>query len=273
MATEITTKNIMYEESDGQPMAETDVHRNEGIYHIKALEDRYRNDPNVYVSGNIFVYYEEGEPYERCAPDVLVVFGVAQRERRTYKIWEEGKGPDVVIEITSKKTRYQDLNWKRELYKRLGVKEYYLYDPTADYLPRPIIAYRLEGGDYKEVAPAGEVWQSPLLGLELRLEQGRLRFYDAQSGERLLTPEERAEAQRRAEAAQVQAEVARAEAEVARAQAETARAQAETARAQAETARTEETAARHKAEADLKAMQWELERLRAELQRRKPPHE
>jgi len=116
---------VYYPESDGEPMAETDTHRKQMMYLLDALEDYFRDDPNVYVAGNLFVYYEEGDPTEVVAPDVFVVKGVAKRDRRIYQVWKEDKGPDVIFELTSRSTRQKDLGPKKGTYEMLGVEEYF----------------------------------------------------------------------------------------------------------------------------------------------------
>ncbi|MCS7178430.1 MAG: Uma2 family endonuclease [Anaerolineae bacterium] len=103
---------VDYSESDGKPMGETDAHINPLIYLREALADHFRDDPNVYVAGNLFVYSVEGDPSQVVAPDLFVVKGVPKGERRFFQVWKEGKGPDVVFELTSKKTRYEDLGAK-----------------------------------------------------------------------------------------------------------------------------------------------------------------
>ena len=79
-------------------MGETDVHRDEMADTIDILKDRYRDVAHVYVAGNLFVYYEEGDPGSRFAPDVFVIFGVPKRRRRIYKLWEEKRPPSFVLE-------------------------------------------------------------------------------------------------------------------------------------------------------------------------------
>lgn len=235
MVTELIKKEeIIYPDSDGKPMAETDTHLNEMINLLEMLKYHYRNNPKAYVSGNLFLYYQEGNPNKNVAPDVFVVLGVNKKERRTYKTWEEGKAPDVIIEVTSSSTKYKDTKIKMALYRQLGVKEYYLYDPTGDYLPGQLQAHHLKGKDYHLVPSKRSTWKSPVLGLEMKLENGRLRLYDQSTGERLLTPAEQVQAREAAEAA----------------------------RKTAEAERERETQARKSAEA-------ELERLRAELARLK----
>src|SRR5712691_11285 len=187
-------------------MGETDVHIDALIYLREALRDHFREAPQVYVAGNMFLYYEEGNPTACVAPDVFVVQGVGKHERRTYRLWEEGQPPAVVFEITSRGTRLEDLGTKRAVYAMLGVQEYFVYDPLGEYLRPPLQGYRLHEGEYQRLPPAGEEgFTSQVLGLELRVEAGRLRVVDLTTGERLLTPAE-AQAARRAEATARRAE-------------------------------------------------------------------
>jgi Uma2 family endonuclease len=256
----LQSETIFYPESDGKPMAETGIHVQRMIYLITALNGRYRDDPMVYVIGNIFVYYEEGNPYKSVSPDTFVVFGVSKRERRVYKIWEEGKAPDVVFEITSKSTEEEDLGRKRTLYARLGVQEYFLFDPLQEYLRPPLQGYRLVDGVYRPVVPEpssdGEVAvRSQILGVVIRHEESWPILYDAQTGERLLTPEE-------LQVAYQQTETARQELQVAYQQTETARQELQVAYQQAETRAQQEAAARQEAEEEIKRLKAEVERLR-----------
>jgi Uma2 family endonuclease len=137
---------ISYPESDGKPMGETDVHTDALIYLREAQRDYFREDPQVYVAGNMLLYYEEGNPAALVAPDVFVVHGVAKGERRTYRLWDEGQPPRVVFEITLRGTRLEDLGTKRAVYAMLGVQEYVLYDPLGEYLRPPLQGYRLQEG-------------------------------------------------------------------------------------------------------------------------------
>jgi Uma2 family endonuclease len=217
----ITTaqKPIHYPESDGKPMGETDLHIDALIYLREALKDYFRDDPRVYVAGNMFLYYEEGDPAACLAPDVFVVQGVIKQERRTYKLWEEGQPPAVVFEITSRGTRLEDLGAKRVVYATLGVREYFLYDPLGEYLQPPLQGYQLQQGEFQRMPPAGEgKVASQVLGLELWLEEGRLRVVNPATGERLLTPAEALAAQRAEAAARqvAEAEIERLRAELAR---------------------------------------------------------
>ena len=212
-------------------MGETDVHIDALIYLREALRDHFRDAPQVYVAGTMLLFYEEGNPAACVAPDVFVVQGVAKAERRIYKLWEEGQPPAVVFEITSRGTRLEDLGTKRAVYAMLGVREYFVYDPLGEYLQPPLQGYRLHEGEYQRMSPTSEEGlTSPVLGLELRVEAGRLRVVNPATGERLLTPAE-AQAARRIETdarRAAEARAARAETELEQLRAELTRLRGET---------------------------------------------
>ena len=188
----VAAPDIDYPESDGQPMAETDFQREVMTYAIEALKIRFREREDVYVSGDLFIYYEEGNRAASVAPDVFVVFGIPNHMRRTYLLWQEGKVPDFVMEVTSDSAREDDQGRKRDLYARLGIPEYWQYDPTGDYLEPPLQGFTLSDGRYGEALAldrVGAVWSvySPILGLNLRLDEGVLRFHDPETDAYLLT--------------------------------------------------------------------------------------
>lgn len=177
----IAVEPVHYPESDGRPMAETDVHREEMVYFIEALQDRYRDQP-VYVSGNLMLYYVEGDPRKCISPDCLVAFDRPAGHRRVYKTWEEGKAPDVVIEVTSSSTRSEDRVVKRDLYARLGVREMWLVDPLGDYLGAPFRGFRLEDQQWTEIPGQHGRAFSPLLQLEFRATEDGARLFDPGTG-------------------------------------------------------------------------------------------
>jgi Uma2 family endonuclease len=179
-----TLKEIEYPESDGRPMGETEVHWKWMVRIHALLTWRYRAQ-RVHVGSDLLVYYVEGDPRQYVVPDDFVVKDCDPGLRRTFKVWEEGRAPDVVFEVTSQKTRRKDQHKKPEVYARIGVKELFLYDPTQE---------------CRE------------LGLVLRLEEGQLVMEDARTGERLLTEAEAAWRQQQAERAAREAAEARARA-------------------------------------------------------------
>jgi Uma2 family endonuclease len=174
-------------------MAETDVHRQIMVDLIETLQDRYANDPDVYVSGNLLLFYQEGDRRKHVSPDVFMVRGVPKLPPRdNYLVWAEGKSPDMVIEITSKTTRREDENKKRVLYRDvLKVPEYFQFDPTQDYLKPPFQGHRLVGGEYLPIEPVADRLPSAVLGLHLERDGTDLRLFDPAIGQRLLTRVER----------------------------------------------------------------------------------
>ena len=130
-------------------MAESDFQREPLTYAVEALGAYFQQRADVYVSGNLFIYYEEGNPEAVVAPDVFVVFGAPKHRRSSYMLWNEPKAPDFVMEITSRRTCSQDQEPKRGTYAFLGVQEYVLYDPTSDYLRPPLRGLSLVGDNYE----------------------------------------------------------------------------------------------------------------------------
>lgn len=181
-------RQIEYPESDGNPMGETDKHRQLMINLIETLKAWFAAEPNVYVSGNLRCYYDEGNKHVSISPDVFVVRGVANHDRRVYLLWEE-PAPNVVLEISSKKTRKEDFGKKKDLYAWLGVREYFVYDPEAK-LRAPLRAFRLHGGDLVEEMVVGNRVRSDELGMELVNTGETLRLYHPPTKQLLLTPAE-----------------------------------------------------------------------------------
>ena len=183
---------IEYPDSDGQPMAESDFQFEPLAYAVESLKIHFQDRADVYVAGNIFFYYEQGEPSEVVAPDVLVIIGAEKRKRHSVKLWEESKAPDFVLEITSNSTRSKDQGSKKGTYAFLGVTEYFCYDPTGDYLKPPLLGYRLQNGVYLPIAPKvatpeTTVVASTTLGLELHVNGREFRFLNPISGQSLLS--------------------------------------------------------------------------------------
>jgi Uma2 family endonuclease len=185
-------KKVEYPTSDGKPMAETTVHRDAMMDLIRTLEHFYAGDPMVYVSGNMLMFYEEGNRRKHLAPDVFVTLGIPKRLRHNYLMWEEGKGPDLVIELTSKSTRREDQQKKRDLYRdTLHVREYFLFDPLAEYLKPPLQGYRLVNGEYLPIEPVNGRLPSDVTGLHLEAAGHSLRLYSLALGRWLPTAAER----------------------------------------------------------------------------------
>ena len=251
MATsERTARRIDYPTSDSKPMAETDLHRNLMFDLIETLDVHFERDPDVYVSGDLLLFYEEGNKRRHVAPDVFVVLGVSNRKRDHYLLWEEGRGPSFVIEVTSKTTRREDQGKKRTLYQDvLQVPEYFQFDPTEDYLRPPFQGDRLVDGVYEPITPEGGRLPSLGLGLLLERDGTQLRLVDAETGQRLPTRRDLAvESRMLADQANARADQANARAD------------------QSEALAAEAAARAGQAEADRRATMEENQRLQRELE-------
>ena len=101
----------------------------------------------------MLLYFVEGNPRQSVVPDVFVVLGAPKLPPRdNWLVWREGRVPDFVLEITSRTTRREDEGRKRQLYRRLGVTEYWQYDPTGDYLDPVLKGARLVDDSYRPIA-------------------------------------------------------------------------------------------------------------------------
>ena len=208
-----TDAAIFYPEEDGKPMAVSDLHRRILIRTLLVLEAYFAQNTEVYVSGDILMYYVEGDPRKSVSPDVLVAFGLGMKPRRTYQVWNEGKVPDFVMEFSSKNTYRKDLAEKMELYASLGIQNYFLYDAEGLYLPSPLMGFALADGLYVPISAGTDGGlRSSALGLDFYVGDEGLGIYDPIAGEWLQTPAEAAEAraeQAEAEAAQLREELDR----------------------------------------------------------------
>ncbi len=223
---------VDYPSSDGKPVAESDYQLTPIAYAREALRDYFRDRRDVYVAANLLLYYEQGNREAVVAPDVFVVMGAPNHDRHSYLLWQEPKGPDFVLEVTSRSTRREDQGRKRMRYRALAVQEYWQYDPTGDYLQPRLQGLRLASGDYAPM-PATDAgngirsMHSMVLGLELRTSERGLRFRDPVTGEELLSLAENREGRERAEREREQAVRQRLRAEQERHREQVARQEAE----------------------------------------------
>lgn len=196
--------SVHYSVWDGKPMSESGIHWRAAVDAGAVLVVHHWGRPDVHVGGNLLMYYQEGNPKAVVSPDVFVAHGVSKEPPRdVWKVWEEGKAAEFILEVTSKSARDHDERDKQRLYERLEVGEYWQFDPTGDCLEPVLKGQRLGAdGRYGELRlkqrDGGLCHFSEVLGLDLRLEHGRLRFFDPDSRQYLLTPEEQARAMRAA---------------------------------------------------------------------------
>ena len=219
----VVPETIDYPDSDGLPMAESESQFWPILYVGSAFDRYYQDRDDVYVVGNLLVYYQQGDGSKSVSPDLMVVLGAPKHVRSSYRIWEEPKAPDFVLEIASESTYRADRGEKRDTYAAMGVVEYWQYDPVGSYLDPPLLGFRLVEGRYVPIpAVAREggllVVRSEVLGLELHLSPGApvreaLHFYDAVRAEYLRTYREADRAREEAERGRDEEAQARREAE------------------------------------------------------------
>lgn len=201
-----------YPDSDGQPMADNDAQYRVMTDLKFALETHYGAEPDVYVAADLLIYYVEGNPGARVAPDVFVAFGVGKGDRRSYRVWEEGRLPAVVFEVASQSGWQKLLGGKKDLYEEIGFPEYVVFDPDGEFIQPSFQGFRLHNGRYRPIPlePDGSLL-SRTTGLRLVPEGNNLRVVDPATGRRYLWIKE-SEAARRA----LEEEVARLRAELGR---------------------------------------------------------
>ncbi len=239
---------ILYPDSDGQPMADNTLQFRWIVLIKENLELLFADQPDVFVAGDLLWYPVEGHPEIRVAPDALVAFGRPKGERGSYKQWEEDNiAPQVVFEILSPGNRLAEMSKKQQFYEDYGVEEYYLYDPNRNDL----------NGLYRTVEGLRPIeaihnWTSPRLGIRFVVTATTLELYrpDGRPFLSFLALEQRAELERqRAEQADQRAELERQRAEQAdqRAELERQRAKQADQRAELERQRAERLAAQLRA--------------------------
>ncbi len=171
------------------------MEQNEELNEIHNLLRAYVTDfgrrPNVFLDRETNICYEPGNLNVRIAPDLYLTFGVdaeAIRPRRIYLPWEAGKPPDWALEVASASTAPRDVNDKPAIYARIGVPEYWRFDPSGGrYYGQPLYGGSLTGGVYQEIAVTTEPdgilkAYSEVLELSLCWDEGWPRFYDPSTG-------------------------------------------------------------------------------------------
>ena len=232
--TKIPNPEIFYPSSDGEPLAESYDH----LYVIMttlAMLLAHLKGQQATVLADQFLYYAQGFPRLRVAPDVMVIFGVEPGGRDNYKTWEEGQVPSVIFEMTSPGTRSRDDVEKKDLYQGLGVTEYWQFDPRGEWIPEQLRGFRLQGDEEPVYVPIHNN-RSEVLQLQLVVEDKIIAFYRLDNGVRLLPLEELNIALEQ-QVQQIEAESQRADRESQRADTEAQKAEAESQRADREAQR------------------------------------
>jgi Uma2 family endonuclease len=186
--TEVKSK-IFYPSSDGEPVAETYDHLYAILTTLEVLR-LYLQNRRVTVLANQFLFYAQNFPKLRVAPDVMVIYDVEPGGRDSYKIWEEGQVPKVIFEMTSEGTQDEDKGKKKDLYRDIEVQEYWLFDPKGEWIEQKLQGYKLCENSYEPITDNC----SEVLQLHLVVEGKLIGFYRLDNGEKLLIPEELAQA-------------------------------------------------------------------------------
>ncbi len=190
MTLSLASTEIIYPDSDGQPIAYNTLQFRWIVLFKENLDCLFTDDPNVFVAGDLLWYPVEGHPEIRVAPDVFVVFGrpkgdpegICYAVRGSYRQWVEGNiAPQVVFEILSPGNTVKEMRKKLQFYEYYGVDEYYLYDPDENELE-----IFLRQGEKLVAQTIPENWLSPLLNIRFVQTSVTLEIYPA-DGQPFLT--------------------------------------------------------------------------------------
>ena len=182
LKTPVADIDIIYPESDGQPMAENTQQFRWIVTVKEGLEALFADHPDVFVAGDLLWYPVEGRPEIRAAPDAMVAFGRPKGDRGSYMQWREaGIAPQVVFEILSPGNTPAEMTRKFQFYQGYEVEEYYMYDPDSGEL-----SGWQRRGEYLEEIEGVAGWESPRLEIRFEMEEGELALYRP-DGERFVT--------------------------------------------------------------------------------------
>jgi Uma2 family endonuclease len=175
MSTHSPEKTIVYPDCDGMPMSDNTLQFQWITTLVGGFEALFRDDPNVFVAGDLLWYPIEGDNKTRAAPDAMVVFGRPKGYRGSYMQWrEEGIAPQVVFEVLSPGNRFGDLARKFAFYERFEVEEYYLLNPD----PIRLEGWRRVGDELCEIEELNG-WVSPRSGIRFEVVNYDLRILGA----------------------------------------------------------------------------------------------
>lgn len=196
-----------------EPPLESDFHRDQIDLLIRILRGWWRDRTDVYISGNLTVYYNQDQLKTRDfrGPDFFVVLGAEKKDRKSWVVWgENGLYPHMILEILSDSTKRVDKGLKKDLYQNtFRTPDYFWFDPETFEFQ----GFHLVDGRYEAIQPTEQGWLwSQQLELYLGIFETKLRFFTA-AGDLIPSPEELAE-QARQRAEQAEQEVARLKAQL-----------------------------------------------------------
>ena len=188
--TSVFYNGVYYPEERDDDMGESSVHIKLLANLLSILKLYFKNRQDVFLSGNMNLYFEKGNSRKWFAPDLLVAFGVPNVERSSYLLFREKVFPQVIFEIASEKTWRNDIDEKLRTYEQYGAEEYYVLDPEYAYLSAPLMAFRRENDKLSLVPVTDDRIFSPRLGLEIIWMENSFRLFDPNANEFLRTLEE-----------------------------------------------------------------------------------
>jgi Uma2 family endonuclease len=208
-------------ESD-EPEMESSIHYVQLALLVSCLELLWQDRSDFFIGANLTIYFsrQQLKSHEFRGPDFFLIRNTERKPRKSWVIWEEdGKYPDLIIELLSDSTATTDRALKKELYQtRFHTPEYVWFSPETFEFK----GFRLVGQQYEDIQPNQQGWLwSEVLKLFLGVYDSQLRYFTAE-GQLVPTPIEAAN-QAQAMATQAQSEAAQAQAEAAQAQAEAVR--------------------------------------------------
>jgi Uma2 family endonuclease len=217
-----------------EPEMESSLHYLQAMLLVSCLEWLWRDRDDFFIGANLTVYFSRQQLKNRDfrGPDFFLVKNTQRKPRRSWVLWEEdGKYPDIIIELLSESTAEVDRTTKRELYQdRFRTPEYFWFDPES----LEFVGLRLIGNRYQEIPNQPQGKWSETLGLYLKILDGQLRFFKP-DGELVPTPQESAvrageaviQAQRESDLARQESAIAQRESDLAKQESAIAKQEAE----------------------------------------------
>jgi Uma2 family endonuclease len=175
-----------------EPEMETSLHYMQLLLLVTCLEWLWREQNDFFIGANLTIYFSRQQLRNRDfrGPDFFLVKDTEKRPRSSWVVWEEdGRYPDLIVELLSDSTADIDRNLKKNLYQnRFHTPEYFWFSPEK----LEFIGFELVGNQYQEIAPNSQGWRwSQVLELYLGVEAGKLRYFTP-DGDLVPTPEEAA---------------------------------------------------------------------------------
>nr|MDZ8005898.1 Uma2 family endonuclease [Nostoc sp. DedSLP05] len=216
-------KDVIFPPGDlysDEPPLESELHLRQIILLLQSLELWWQNRNDFYAAGNLTIYYSprQRKSEEFRGPDFFVVLGCERRVRNSWVVWQEdGKYPNIIVELLSDSTATIDKGLKKQIYQDIfRTPEYFWFDPKN----LEFVGFILVGGTYQRLEPNSQGWLwSQQLNLYLGVRENKLRYF-TEDGQLIPTPEEAFEQQ--AQRAEQQAQRAEQQAQRAEQQAQRA---------------------------------------------------